>query len=265
MALTEASSAYTPCVAVIGTGPAGLACARNMLQKGYDVTVFEAFHTSGGGFMYGVPKLRLPSRALQNELHTLQTLGLKVDTAPAHGKPFYMEDLLAGGYDSVFVCSGAGRPRFGIEGEDLQGVYSAAEYMATIRLMQHQQDTAPAAPDGHRRVAVAGSSAKAVDIARYIAGQGGADVCLLAPCPKSALAPVAGKVRAAVVAGVQLMPSARPNRLIGNRDDVLRVAECIRTTGSGSALRQVPQSNFLLELDCMILADPALGRPLPPA
>lgn len=123
-------------VAVIGSGPAGLAFAGDMAKYGYDVTVFEALHEIGGVLKYGIPEFRLPNRIVDTEIEGLRRLGVQFETNVIVGKTITVEDLEKDGYAGVFVASGAGLPRFmNIPGENLIGVMSSNEYLTRVNLM----------------------------------------------------------------------------------------------------------------------------------
>ena len=111
-------------VAIVGSGPAGISCAGDLAKMGYDVTVFEAFHTPGGVLMYGIPEFRLPKDLVQKEIDMVKMLGVEIRTNMVIGKVFTLDELINEGFEAVFVASGAGLPSFmGIEGENLNGVY----------------------------------------------------------------------------------------------------------------------------------------------
>ena len=124
-------------VAVIGAGPSGLTCAGDLAKLGYEVTIFEAFHTAGGVLVYGIPEFRLPKEIVHKEVKNLEDLGVEIRTNMIIGKTLSVDELLEMGYKAVFIGSGAGLPSFmGIEGEDLIGVYSANEYLTRTNLMK---------------------------------------------------------------------------------------------------------------------------------
>ena len=124
-------------VAVVGSGPAGLTCASDLAKKGYEVTVFEAFHTAGGVLVYGIPEFRLPKAIVQSEVDKLGALGVEFRLDVVVGRTITIDELMEEGYKAVFVGSGAGLPLFmGIEGENLAGVYSANEYLTRVNLMK---------------------------------------------------------------------------------------------------------------------------------
>ena len=117
-------------VAVIGSGPAGLTCAGDLAKMGYDVTVFEAFHKAGGVLVYGIPEFRLPKDLVKKEIEALKALGVEIRTNMVIGKTLTIDELFDEGYEAVFIGSGAGLPTFlGIPGENLNGVYSANEFL----------------------------------------------------------------------------------------------------------------------------------------
>ena len=123
--------------AIVGGGPAGLTCAADLAKLGYDVTIFEAFHVAGGVLMYGIPEFRLPKDIVQKEVQNLRDLGVEIMTNMVIGKVLSVDELMEQGYESIFIGSGAGLPRFmGIEGEALVGVCSANEYLTRINLMK---------------------------------------------------------------------------------------------------------------------------------
>lgn len=124
-------------VAVVGSGPSGLACAGDLAKMGYDVTVFEAFHTPGGVLVYGIPEFRLPKSVVECEIEKLKKLGVCFKTNMVIGKVFSIDELMEEGFSAVYVATGAGLPCFmNIEGESLNGVYSANEFLTRINLMK---------------------------------------------------------------------------------------------------------------------------------
>jgi glutamate synthase (NADPH/NADH) small chain len=124
-------------VAVVGSGPAGLTCAGDLAKLGYNVTIFEAFHTPGGVLMYGIPEFRLPKELVQREIDMVRSLGVEIMTNVVIGKSITVDELKEEGFDAVFIGSGAGLPSFmNIPGENLNGVYSANEFLTRINLMK---------------------------------------------------------------------------------------------------------------------------------
>ena len=154
-------------IAVVGSGPAGLAFAGDMAKYGYDVTVFEALHEIGGVLKYGIPEFRLPNNVVDREIEGLRALGVQFMTDTIVGKTLSIDDLQAEGYQAVFVGSGAGLPRFmGIPGENLNGVLSCNEYLTRVNLM-HAASQESDTPVLHaKNVAVIGGGNTAMDAVR---------------------------------------------------------------------------------------------------
>ena len=154
-------------IAVVGSGPAGLAFAGDMAKYGYDVTVFEALHEIGGVLKYGIPEFRLPNNVVDREIEGLRALGVQFMADTIVGKTLSIDDLQAEGYQAVFVGSGAGLPRFmGIPGENLNGVLSCNEYLTRVNLMHaaSQESDTPVLKAKH--VAVIGGGNTAMDAVR---------------------------------------------------------------------------------------------------
>jgi glutamate synthase (NADPH/NADH) small chain len=155
-------------VAVIGSGPSGLACASDLAKKGYKVTVFEALHLAGGVLAYGIPEFRLPKSIVQKEIDGLKDLGVDIETNTVVGKTISIDELMGEyGYEAVFIGSGAGLPKFmGIPGENLKGVYSANEFLTRMTLMKAYKDTSSTPIMHAKTVAVVGGGNVAMDAAR---------------------------------------------------------------------------------------------------
>ena len=154
-------------VAVVGSGPAGLAFAGDMAKYGYDVTVFEALHEIGGVLKYGIPEFRLPNNVVDREIEGLRALGVQFMTDTIVGKTLSIDDLQAEGYQAVFVGSGAGLPRFmGIPGENLNGVLSCNEYLTRVNLMNAASQESDTPVLHAKNVAVIGGGNTAMDAVR---------------------------------------------------------------------------------------------------
>ena len=157
-------------VAIVGSGPAGLSCAGDLIQMGHDVTVFEALHDLGGVLIYGIPEFRLPKSIVKAEIDSLKALGVEFKTNTVVGFTDTVDELLANGYNSVFIAVGAGLPYFlNIPGENLNGVYSSNEFLTRVNLMKAyrfpEYDT-PVFNCINKNVAVFGGGNTAMDAVR---------------------------------------------------------------------------------------------------
>jgi glutamate synthase (NADPH/NADH) small chain len=169
-------------VAIVGSGPAGLACSGDLARQGHEVTIFEALHEPGGVLIYGIPEFRLPKEIVEAEVQSLRDLGVRIETDVLIGAGTTLETLMSeDGFDAVFVGTGAGLPRFpGIPGEDLIGVYSANEFLTRVNLMRAYEEEAetPVYDLTARPVAVIGGGNTAMDAARTALRLGGDPVTL---------------------------------------------------------------------------------------
>ena len=167
-------------VAVIGSGPAGLTCAGDLARKGFDVTVFEAFHKPGGVLVYGIPEFRLPKDVVAKEIKKLEHFGVKIVKNAVVGRALSVDDLFEDGFEAVFIGSGAGLPQFlKIPGENLLGVYSANEYLTRINLMKAYLDEYDTPVKRPKRVAVVGGGNVAMDAARSAKRMGAEEVYII--------------------------------------------------------------------------------------
>ena len=154
-------------VAVVGSGPAGLACAGDLAKMGYEVTVFEALHTAGGVLVYGIPEFRLPKSIVGREVERLKAMGVKIMTNMIIGKTLTVSELFDMGNEAVFIASGAGLPNFmGIPGESYKGVYSANEFLTRSNLMKAYSENPDTPIMKGGKVAVVGGGNVAMDAAR---------------------------------------------------------------------------------------------------
>jgi homotetrameric NADPH-dependent glutamate synthase len=180
--------------AIVGSGPAGLACAGDLAKAGVEVTIFEALHVAGGVLKYGIPEFRLPNDTIDIEIENLRKMGVKIELDTIIGKVFTVPQLLEGrGFDAVFVATGAGSPRFmNIPGEALNGVFSANEFLTRVNLMQGFRQPLYDTPVGMgRKVAVIGAGNTAMDAARVALRMGAESVSIVyrrsrAECPARA-------------------------------------------------------------------------------
>ena len=169
-------------VAVIGSGPASITCAADCAKAGHDVTVFEAFHRCGGVLVYGIPEFRLPKAIVRHEIEAIKQLGVKIESNFVIGRTRKLKDLIEkDGFDAVFVGTGAGLPKFmGIEGENLNGVFSANEYLTRANLMKAYLEGNADTPFWHgKKVAVLGGGNVAMDASRMALRLGAEKVYLV--------------------------------------------------------------------------------------
>ena len=154
-------------IAIVGSGPASLTCAGDLRKMGYDVTIFEAFHKSGGVLVYGIPQFRLPKEIVAAEIDNLKAMGVKIINNAIIGKSETVDELFEDGFEAVFIGSGAGLPQFlHIPGENLLGVYSANELLTRVNLMKAYRDDYDTPIKHFHNVCVVGAGNVAMDAAR---------------------------------------------------------------------------------------------------
>ncbi|MBE7030705.1 MAG: NADPH-dependent glutamate synthase [Ruminococcaceae bacterium] len=214
--------------AVVGAGPASLACAGDLAKRGYDVTVFEAFHTPGGVLMYGIPEFRLPKEIVRKEIEGLEALGVEIRRDMVIGKILSIDELRADGYETVFIGTGAGLPRFmGIEGESLNGVYSANEFLTRINLMKAYQFPEYDTPiEVGRNVAVIGGGNVAMDAARSAKRLGAENVYIVYRRSEEEMPARLEEVHHAKEEGIIFRVLENPTRILGE-DGWVTGMECV--------------------------------------
>ncbi|MGI6718606.1 MAG: NADPH-dependent glutamate synthase [Bacteroidales bacterium] len=256
-------------VAIIGSGPAGLTCAGDLAKKGYDVTIFEAFHLAGGVLVYGIPEFRLPKNIVQKEIDSLKDLNVKVKTNMVVGKILSIDELLDEyDYKAIFIGSGAGLPKFmNIPGENLKGVYSANEFLTRINLMKaYKADSSTPIQHG-KKVAVVGGGNVAMDAARC-AKRLGADVHIVYRRSEKELPARAEEVEHAKEEGIIFNLLTNPVEITGTDDGwvngiICQKMELSEPDASGRA-RPIPieGSNFRIDVDSVIMALGTSPNPL---
>ena len=203
-------------VAIIGSGPSGLACAGDLAKKGYDVTIYEALHLAGGVLAYGIPEFRLPKSIVQKEIDGRKALGVKVETNVVIGKTISIDELKDEfGYETVFIGSGAGLPKFmNIPGENLNGVYSANEFLTRINLMKAYLGDSKTPIMHPKSAVIVGGGNVAMDAARC-AKRLGADVTIVYRRTKEELPARAEEVEHAEEEGIKFAFLNNPVEVIG--------------------------------------------------
>ena len=256
-------------VAVVGAGPSGLTCAGDLAKKGYEVTVFEAFHTAGGVLVYGIPEFRLPKAIIKKEVENLQDLGVEVKTNMVIGRVLSVDELFEMGYKAIFIGSGAGLPSFmGIEGEDLIGVYSANEYLTRTNLMKAYLDDYDTPIIKSKSVAVVGGGNVAMDAARCAKRLGAENVYIVYRRGMEEMPARKEEVHHAMEEGIIFKNLNNPVKILGDENGRVRAMECIEMElGEPDASgRRKPiakeGSNFELPVDTVIMSIGTSPNPL---
>ena len=258
-------------VAVIGSGPSGLTCAGDLAKKGYEVTVFEALHTAGGVLVYGIPEFRLPKSIVQKEVDGLKALGVKVETNTVIGKTVSVDELMSDefGFEAVFIGSGAGLPSFmNIPGENLKGVYSANEFLTRINLMKAYREGADTPIKHSKAVAVVGGGNVAMDAARCAKRLGAETVYIVYRRSEAELPARREEVEHAKEEGIEFKLLNNPVEILGGEDRFVNGIKCIRMElgePDASGRRrpvEIPGSEFVLDVDCVIMAIGTSPNPL---
>jgi glutamate synthase (NADPH) small chain len=257
-------------VAVVGSGPSGLTVAGDLLLKGHDVTMLEAFHKPGGVLVYGIPEFRLPKDIVASEVAALEKLGLCIELNCVVGRTVSVDELFEEGYDAVYIGVGAGLPRFlNIPGENLVGIYSANEYLTRANLMKGylfpEYDT-PLAKG--KNVVVLGAGNVAMDSARTAMRLGAEQVRIVYRRSRDEMPARAAEIHHAAEEGIEFFLLTNPTRFIG--DDKGRVVqmECLQMAlgepDESGRRRPVPiaGSEFLIECDLAVVAVGASANPL---
>ena len=259
-------------VAIVGSGPAGVTVAGDLILLGHEVTIFEALHKAGGVLTYGIPEFRLPKAVVAREVDYVRKLGVKVITDYVVGKTRSIDELLQE-FDAVFVGTGAGLPWFmDIPGENLNGVYSANEYLTRMNLMQGYRFPNSATPiKRHKKVAVVGGGNVAMDSARTALRMGADEVRIIYRRSHAELPARLEESENAEEEGVIFNMLTLPVKYIGDENGWLREIECIKMElgePDASGRRrpvEVPNSNFRMEMDAVVCAIGNSPNPLVPA
>lgn len=256
-------------VAVVGSGPAGLACASDLAKLGYKVTIFEALHRAGGVLVYGIPEFRLPKdRIVEKEIQEVKDLGVEIITNVVVGRTVTVDSLQESGYDAVFIGSGAGLPRFmGIPGENLNGVYSANEFLTRNNLMKaYRSDYLTPINVGKRAVIVGGGNV-AMDAART-ALRLGADTTIVYRRTEKELPARKEEVHHAIEEGIHFAMLTNPVEILGDENGVVTGIRCIKMelgepdeSGRRSPVA-VPGSEFEIAADIVVMALGTSPNPL---
>ncbi|MBQ9963803.1 MAG: NADPH-dependent glutamate synthase [Clostridia bacterium] len=215
-------------VAIVGGGPAGLTCAGDLNALGYQVTVFEAFHTAGGVLMYGIPEFRLPKAIVQREIDSLIKAGVEIRTNMVVGKIVDIDELFEQGYEAVFIGSGAGLPSFmGIPGEGLLGVLSANEFLTRINLMKGYRKEYDTPVPRAKRVAVVGGGNVAMDAARCAKRLGSEQVYVVYRRGEEEMPARLEEIHHAKEEGIEFLFLTAPVAVHGDEKGFVSSLECV--------------------------------------
>ncbi len=257
-------------VAIIGSGPAGLACASDLAKKGYDVTIFEALHKAGGVLEYGIPEFRLPKdTVLKREIDSVKALGVKIETDVIVGRTVTIDQLMdKEGFKAVFVGTGAGLPKFmGIPGENLNGVFSANEFLTRNNLMKAFREDYLTPIHAGKKCCVVGGGNVAMDAART-ALRLGAETTIVYRRTENELPARKEEVHHAKEEGIDFQMLTNPVEILGDEKGWVRAIKCIRmelgepdASGRRSPI-PIPGSEFEIPTETVIMALGTAPNPL---
>ena len=257
-------------VAVVGSGPSGLTVAGDLITKGHDVTIFEAFHKPGGVLVYGIPEFRLPKAIVANEVNFLSRLGVNVECNAVVGRTVSLDELFAEGYDAIYVGVGAGLPKFmNLPGENLVGILSANEYLTRANLMKAYKypEVDTPIPLG-KNVVVLGAGNVAMDSARTAMRLGAESVKIVYRRSREEMPARGAEIHHAQEEGIELFLLTNPTRYLGNEKGRLTGMECLRMElgePDASGRRRpiaIKGSEFQIECDLCIVAVGSGANPL---
>jgi len=251
-------------VAIIGSGPAGLSCAGDLIQMGHNVTVFEALHELGGVLIYGIPEFRLPKEIVKAEIDSLKKLGVEFRTNSVIGFTDTIDELMNDGYDAVFIAVGAGLPNFmNIPGENLNGVYSSNEFLTRVNLMKAykfpEYDTPVFNVEG-KNVAVFGGGNTAMDAVRTSKRLGAKNAYIIYRRSEAEMPARKEEVHHAKQEGIEFILLANPKKFIGDENGWLTGVEITRMElgePDASGRRKpvaIPNSEYVIDIDMAVIA-----------
>lgn len=256
-------------VAVVGAGSAGLTCAGDLAKKGYDVTIFEALHKPGGVMTYGIPEFRLPKSIVAAEIDNLLKMGVKIETNVVIGKTLTIDDLKEDGFRAVFIGSGAGLPKFmHIKGEELNGVFSANEFLTRINLMRAYEVDYDTPIWRGKKVAVVGGGNVAMDAARSAMRLGAERVYVVYRRSEEELPARKEEVAHAKEEGVEFFLLNNPIEIVDDGNYSVAGLKCVKMElgdpdESGRRRpREVVGSEFILEADTVVMSIGTAPNPL---
>ena len=256
-------------VAVVGSGPAGLTCAGDLARKGYDVTIYEAFHKAGGVLVYGIPEFRLPKAIVAKEIEKLEHFGVKIVTDAVIGRAESIDELFEQGFEAVFIGSGAGLPQFlNIPGENLLGVFSANEVLTRVNLMKAYLPEYDTPIKLGKRVAVVGGGNVAMDACRTAKRLGAEEVYIIYRRGKEELPARKEEVEHAEAEEINFKLLNNPVAIEGDENGHvtgIKVVKMELGEPDASGRRkpvEVPGSEYVIPVDSVIIAIGTSPNPL---
>jgi len=259
-------------VAIVGSGPAGLTVAGDLIKMGHRVTVFEALHKAGGVLVYGIPEFRLPKAVVQSEVDYLARLGVEIKTSSVIGMVQTIDELFDSGYQAIFIGTGAGLPNFmRIPGENLNGVYSANEYLTRSNLMKAYSFPEYDTPIfSGKNVAVLGGGNTAMDSVRTALRLGADNAYIVYRRSRKEMPARIDEIHHAEEEGVQFHFLTAPVRYLETQDGWVKSMECIKMQlgepDASGRRRPVPieGSNYIMDVDTVVVAIGNSSNPLVP-
>ena len=262
-------------VAIVGSGPASLACAGELAKINYEVTVFEALHRLGGVLTYGIPEFRLPKSIVEREIENLKKSGVKFETNVVIGKTLSIEDLFSQGFKAIFLGTGAGLPKFmNIEGENLRGVYSANEFLTRVNLMKANDDNFDTPINELGKVAVIGGGNVAMDAARVAVRLGAEETTVVYRRSENEMPARKEEITHAKEEGVEFKFLSNPKKIISDDNGAVSKLECVKMelgdldeSGRRKVIEKTDEK-FYLNVDTVIMAigtspNPIIGLSTP--
>jgi len=256
-------------IAIVGSGPAGLACASDLAKLGYDVTIYEALHKAGGVLVYGIPEFRLPKAIVDYEVDQIKELGVEINLNYVIGLTKSVDELIQE-YDAVFLANGAGAPSFlNIPGENLNGVYSASEFLTRSNLMKAYDFPKYATPIrvGQKAVVVGGGNV-AMDAVRTAKRLGAKEAIIVYRRSRKEMPARAEEIEHAEEEGIKFELLTNPVKVLGDEYGNVVGIECVRMElgepdESGRRRPQVVEgSNFVIDADTVIIAIGQSANPI---
>ncbi|MCX7821105.1 MAG: NADPH-dependent glutamate synthase [Brevinematales bacterium] len=257
-------------IAIVGSGPAGLSCAADLAKMGYNVTIFEGFHEAGGVLVYGIPEFRLPKSIVKAEIEALKDFGVRFVTNALIGRVLTIQDLFNQGYKAIFIGTGAGLPKFmNIPGENLNGIYSANEFLTRVNLMKAYLEGEYDTPVlKGKKVAVIGGGNVAMDAARTALRLGAQDVYLIYRRTENEMPARIEEIHHAKEEGIKFYTLTNPTRYIGDERGFVKQVECIKMelgepdeSGRRSPI-PIKNSEFIIDIDEAIVAIGTTPNPM---